>query len=80
MSDPVYNDAAQRLMTLRKRIIAELMLSPCYQELIRELESRRPAVPYWTPEDDNSMVMQAASAAQKWHDVLMAIIKPKGQE
>jgi hypothetical protein len=71
------NDAAARLLALRKGIIAELWQSPRYRSLVEELKGRRPVVPYWNPKQDNTTEMQAASAAQKWHDVTMAIVNPE---
>lgn len=71
------NDAAARLLALRKGIISELWQSPRYRSLVEELKSRRPVVPYWNPKQDNTHEMQAASAAQKWHDVIMAIVNPE---
>lgn len=76
MSKPVYNDAALKLQALRAGIINELWQHPRYQALIADLNSRRPVVPYWNPKEDNTAEMQATSAAQKWHDVMMAIINP----
>lgn len=76
MSQPVYNEAALKLQALRARIIAELWEHPAYKALIEELNGRRPMIPYWNPKEDNTREMQAASAAQKWHDVMMAIINP----
>lgn len=77
MSEPVYNEAAKNLLALRARIIGEIWEHPCYRALIEELKRRRPQVPYWNPKDDNTAEMQAASAQQKWHDVMMAIIDPQ---
>lgn len=79
------NDSAAQLIALRKAIINEVWQHPRYQQLIKELRARRPKVPYWTPAHvkngvlipDNTPEMQAASAAQKWHDVMMAIIDPE---
>jgi hypothetical protein len=76
MSEPKYNDAAKRLIALRQRIIGELWEHPCYKALIEELKQRRPTVPYWNPEVDNTEQLKFASAQQKWHDVMMAIINP----
>lgn len=82
-----YNDAAKRLQALRSGIVSELWENPRYKHLIQELRSRRPTVPYWKPSyldvkrgiviPDNTPEMQSASAAQKWHDVMMAIIDPE---
>jgi hypothetical protein len=85
MTTPVYNEAAVRLQALRVRIIGELWDHPTYRALIDDLKARRPVVPYWKPAHvkngilvpDNTADMQAASAQQKWHDVMMAIIDPQ---
>jgi len=74
---PILNDAAKELVLLRQRIIADLWEHPTYQALIKNLNGRRPVIPYWNPREDNTREMQAASAAQKWHDVMMAIIDPQ---
>lgn len=88
------NQAAEQLLALRARIIAELWQAPAYKLLIEELRKRRPTTPYWKPAHvkevkgkdgsvaavvvpDNTAELQAASAAQKWHDVVMAIIDPE---
>lgn len=80
------NPSAEQLLALRKGIIAELWEHPRYKHLIEELRARRPTVPYWKPAyvtkqgvliPDNTSELQAASAAQKWHDVLLAIIDPE---
>lgn len=76
MSSPTYNAAALKLVALRERIIGEIWQHPCYQALIDELNSRRPQVPYWNPKEDNTEELKYASAQQKWHDVMMAIIDP----
>lgn len=73
---PELNEAAKRLRALRQGIIGELYDNPRYKMLIEELRSRRPVIPYWNTKQDNTAEMQAASAAQKWHDVVMAIIDP----
>lgn len=71
------NPAAEQLIALRKRIVAELWQAPAYRALVEDLRKRRPVVPYWNPKQDNTAEMQAASAAQKWHDVMLAIIDPE---
>ena len=71
------NKAAEELLVLRRGIVAELWQSPRYRHLVEDLKKRRPVVPYWNPKEDNTAEMQSASAAQKWHDVLMAIINPE---
>ena len=71
------NPAAEKLLALRQRIASELWQSPAYKDLITELRARRPSIPYWNPKQDNTAELQSASAAQKWHDVLMAIIDPE---
>jgi hypothetical protein len=80
------NSSAEQLLALRKGIIAELWEHPRYKHLIEELRARRPSIPYWKPAHvnmkgvlipDNTADLQAASAAQKWHDVLLAIIDPE---
>lgn len=76
MSEAQYNDSAKRLIGLRQRIIGDLLEHPCFQALIEELKRRRPTVPYWNPEMDNTEQLKFASAQQKWHDVMMAIINP----
>ena len=71
------NKAALELQALRRGIIAELWQNPRYRSLIEDLKKRRPVVPYFDPKTNNVEELKAASAAQKWHDVLMAIINPE---
>lgn len=74
---PQMNQAALDLLGLRKGIIAELWQHPRYKHVIEELKKRRPVVPYFDPKTNNVEELKAASAQQKWHDVIMAIINPE---
>ena len=71
------NPAAVELLALRRGIVADLWQHPRYRHLIEKLAKMRPEVPYWDPKQDNTPALQAASAAQKHHDVLMRIINPE---
>lgn len=81
---PQKNQAALELDALRRGIVAELWQHPRYKHLIEKLSKMRPVVPYWkrtyvkdgVTYPDNTAELQAASAAQKHHDVLMRIMDP----
>lgn len=73
-------DEHSRNKALRQRIINELMLNPCYQAVIHDLKHRRPVIPHWDPATNNIGQMQQKSAQQEWHDLILAILNPQGDD
>ena len=68
------------IRVFRQRIANELWGNPCYQDLVKELRARRPQIPGWNTDKDNTAKIHEALAQRKWHDLLMAIIDLNQQE
>ena len=68
------------IKVLRARLYNELWQSPLYQDLIKELRTRRPHIPAWNTKDDNTREIQKALSQREHHDLIMAILDPMGDK
>lgn len=58
--------------------VADLWSSAHYRDVVAEIEAVVPLIPPFDPNENNVEAMKFASAQKQLHDLVMAILKPKG--